>query len=90
MKTEKNPLFVSSCVVHIMCFCSTEDLSRYTFVFRTNCAKQAAKVLRKFYKRPYFLPASVETFEQNFLFFSKQYKGKEASEVNNQYSQTSP
>lgn len=41
----------------------------------TNCVPESSKALRRFYRRPYFLPSSVETFDQNFLFLSKRYTG---------------
>ncbi|CAC5404781.1 unnamed protein product [Mytilus coruscus] len=50
------------------------------YISWTNCVKQTAKAMRRFYKRPYFLPSSVEMFEQNFIYFSKKYKHKEIVE----------
>ncbi|VDI04754.1 Hypothetical predicted protein [Mytilus galloprovincialis] len=50
------------------------------FISWTNCIKQTSKAMRRFYKRPYFIPSSVEMFEQNFIYFSKKYKQKEIVE----------
>lgn len=41
-----------------------------------NCEKNAAKVLRQFYKRPYFIPPMVEMAEPNWIFLASQYRGK--------------
>lgn len=41
-----------------------------------NCDKQAAKTLRQFYHRPYFMPPMVEMGESNWLFVASQYKGR--------------
>ena len=37
---------------------------------RENCDKDAAKVLRKYYKRPYFLPPMAEAVEGNWFIVS--------------------
>ncbi|CAH1800506.1 unnamed protein product [Owenia fusiformis] len=42
----------------------------------SNCDKQAAKVLRQFYKRPYFIPPMVEFRYSNWLFVSNKFTGK--------------
>lgn len=39
-------------------------------LIRENCDKNGAKVFRKFYQRPYFLPPMVESDEANFLIVS--------------------
>ncbi len=44
--------------------------------YRENCEKSAAKTLRQFYQRPYFIPPMVEMGETNWLFVAYKYKGK--------------
>ncbi|ELT94683.1 hypothetical protein CAPTEDRAFT_93822 [Capitella teleta] len=42
----------------------------------SNCEKGAGKVLRQFYRRPYFLPPMVELAESNWLMLASRYKPK--------------
>lgn len=41
-----------------------------SYLNRENCDKDAAKVLRKYYKRPYFLPPMAEAVEGNWFIVS--------------------
>lgn len=41
------------------------------FVNRENCEKEAAKVFRQYYRRPYFLPPMTEATEGNWFIVSK-------------------
>ena len=38
------------------------------FFFRENCETATAKSIRKFYRRPYFLPAMAEAAAENWIF----------------------
>lgn len=40
------------------------------FVNRENCQKEAAKLFRKYYRRPYFFPPMAEATEGNFFIVS--------------------
>ncbi|XP_043217827.1 uncharacterized protein LOC122379584 [Amphibalanus amphitrite] len=45
------------------------------FAHWENCDKMAAKVLRTLYRRPYFLPAMVDTTDSNWVLVSSNYTG---------------
>lgn len=46
-----------------------KDMSDY-FYNRENCEKEAAKVFRKYYRRPYFMPPMTEATEGNWFIVS--------------------
>ena len=49
---------------------------KFLSVCRENCEKKAAKVIRQFYKRPYFVPPMVELGEANWIFIARDFKAK--------------
>ena len=42
----------------------------YKPIFRENCEPAIAKSIRKFYRRPYFLPPMAEAAAENWIFVS--------------------
>ena len=48
---------------------------------RENCDKQSARVLRQFYRRPYFVPPNVELAYTNWIFVASHYNGTDPKPV---------
>ena len=51
------------------------DVTSVFAIYRENCNKTAAKALRAIYRRPYFLPAMVDTATSNMVLVSPNYTG---------------
>ena len=48
---------------------------------RQNCFKESAKLFRQVYKRPEFLPSTVELANTNWVFISSNYAPKESKYI---------
>ena len=44
---------------------------KYLYCFRVNCDTRAAKILRHYYTRPYFLPQMAQASSTNMLIVAK-------------------
>ena len=54
---------------------------RHFHYHRENCNKRAARALRPFYRRPYFMPHMVDFSDTNWVIMSSDYKAKVYKEV---------
>ena len=66
-------------IATIIILCSIEKY--FLIIIRETCYRPAVKLLRQFYKRPYFIPPMVEMAESVWLFLSSDYTGKKYKPV---------